>query len=241
MATDETAGATNEVAVMTADSEMTTVDTETTVVENDTNAARTTITTGPVQSARTPISPSERCAIDAKPHDRVAAEEAVDEIATTVADETTEAAETTTADSETTVVDGIIGEATGNRVEHSPITIGPAPSVKTPISRSEMSATGARNLAQVVAVEVADDETIDEAAPTAINEEITTVAEAAMTTGEGDAPGKAEGVLVHNIAGHRTFNPAEPEENARAMRTTNHREISGRLLGNLSAKMTERT
>ena len=276
-ATDETTVATNEVAAMTADGEMTivdsemtvgvettagvetTVDSETTAVGNDNNAARSTITIGPVQNARTPISPSETSAIVARPHGRVAAVAVVDdeiattvEAGTTVDSETTVEAETTadsettvgagtTVDSETTVVGATTGVATDNNVERSPTTIGPVLSVRIPISPSEMSATGVRNLARVVAEEVADDETIVASAPTAINKGTTTVAEAAMVANNGDAPNKAVVVLAHNIAGLRMFNPAEPGVNAQAMHTINHRAILERRLGSLSAKMTERT
>lgn len=252
-ATDETTVVTNEVAAMTADGEMTivdsemtvgvettagvetTVDSETTAVGNDNNAARSTITIGPVQNARTPISPSETSAIDARPHGRVAAVAVVDdEIATTVG-------AGTTVDSETTVVGATTGVATDNNVERSPTTIGPVLSVRIPISPSEMSATGVRNLARVVAEEVADDETIVASAPTAINKGTTTVAEAAMVASNGDAPNRAVAVLAHNIVGLRMFNPAEPGVNAQAMHTINHRAILERRLGSLSAKMTERT
>ena len=233
--TEEMAGVTNEVGVMTGDGEITTVGSETTVVEIDSNVARSTITIGPVRSARTPISPSEMSAIDAKPLDRAgAAVEAVDEIAPTVVDETT------TVGSETTVVDETTEAATDNEVERSPTTIGPARSVRIPISHSEMSATGVRNLVRVAAV-AADAEMTVDTAPTAINEGTTTVAEAAMVASNVDAPNKAVAVLAPNIAGLRMFNPAEPGVSAQAMRTINHRAISGHRLGSLSAKMTERT
>ena len=219
---------------MTADGGMTTVVSDTTVVENDSNAVRSTITIGRVQSARTPTSLSETSAIAARPHDRVAANVAVDEIAPTVVDETI------TVDSETTVVDETTGAATDNNVERSPITIGPAPSVTTPISPSETSAIAARPHDRVV--EEADDGTTVASAQAAINKGITTVAEAAMVVGNVDTLNKAVAVLVHNLAGLRMFNLAGPEENAQAMRTTNHRVISGPLLGSSSAKMmTERT
>ena len=235
VATEEMAGVTNEVGVMTGDGEITTVGSETTVVEIDSSVARSTITIGPVRSARTPISPSEMSAIDAKPLDRAgAAVEAVDEIAPTVVDETT------TVGSETTVVDETTEAATDNEVERSPTTIGPARSVTTPISHSEMSATGVRNLVRVAAV-VADAKMTVDTAPTAINEGTTTVEEAAMVASNVDAPNKAVAVLAPNIAGLRMFNPAEPEVSAQAMHTINHRAISGHRLGSLSAKMTERT
>ena len=233
--TEEMAGATNEVGVMTGDGEITTVGSETTVVEIDSNVARSTITIGPVRSARTPISPSEMSAIDAKPLDRAgAAVEAVDEIAPTVVDETT------TVGSETTVVDETTEAATDNEVERSPTTIGPARSVRIPISHSEMSATGVRNLVRVAAV-VADAKMTVDTAPTAINEGTTTVAEAAMVASNVDAPNKAVAVLAPNIANPQMFNPAELGGNAQAMHTINHRAISGHRLGSLSAKMTERT
>ena len=235
VATEEMAGVTNEVGVMTGDGEITTVGSETTVVEIDSNVARSTITIGPVRSARTPISPSEMSAIDAKPLDRAgAAVEAVDEIAPTVVDETT------TVGSETTVVDETTEAATDNEVERSPTTIGPARSVTTPISHSEMSATGVRNLVRVAAV-VADAKMTVDTAPTAINEGTTTVAEAAMVASNVDAPNKAVAVLAPNIANPQMFNPAELGGNAQAMHTINHRAISGHRLGSLSAKMTERT
>ena len=235
VATEEMAGVTNEVGVMTGDGEITTVGSETTVVEIDSNVARSTITIGPVRSARTPISPSEMSAIDAKPLDRAgAAVEAVDEIAPTVVDETT------TVGSETTVVDETTEAATDNEVERSPTTIGPARSVTTPISHSEMSATGVRNLVRVAAV-VADAKMTVDTAPTAINEGTTTVAEAAMVASNMDAPNKAVAVLAPNIANPQMFNPAELGGNAQAMHTINHRAISGHRLGSLSAKMTERT
>ena len=235
VATEEMAGVTNEVGVMTGDGEITTVGSETTVVEIDSNVARSTITIGPVRSARTPISPSEMSAIDAKPLDRAgAAVEAVDEIAPTVVDETT------TVGSETTVVDETTEAATDNEVERSPTTIGPARSVRIPISHSEMSATGVRNLVRVAAV-VADAKMTVDTAPTAINEGTTTVAEAAMVASNVDAPNKAVAVLAPNIANPQMFNPAELGGNAQAMRTINHRAISGHRLGSLSAKMTERT
>ena len=233
--TEEMAGVTNEVGVMTGDGEITTVGSETTVVEIDSNVARSTITIGPVRSARTPISPSEMSAIDAKPLDRAgAAVEAVDEIAPTVGDETT------TVGSETTVVDETTEAATDNEVERSPTTIGPARSVRIPISHSEMSATGVRNLVRVAAV-VADAKMTVDTAPTAINEGTTTVAEAAMVASNVDAPNKAVAVLAPNIANPQMFNPAELGGNAQAMHTINHRAISGHRLGSLSAKMTERT
>ena len=233
--TEEMAGVTNEVGVMTGDGEITTVGSETTVVEIDSNVARSTITIGPVRSARTPISPSEMSAIDAKPLDRAgAAVEAVDEIAPTVVDETT------TVGSETTVVDETTEAATDNEVERSPTTIGPARSVRIPISHSEMSATGVRNLVRVAAV-VADAKMTVDTAPTAINEGTTTVAEAAMVASNMDAPNKAVAVLAPNIANPQMFNPAELGGNAQAMHTINHRAISGHRLGSLSAKMTERT
>ena len=238
VATEEMAGVTNEVGVMTGDGEITTVGSETTVVEIDSSVARSTITIGPVRSARTPISPSEMSAIDAKPLDRAgAAVEAVDEIAPTVVDETT------TVGSETTVVDETTEAATDNEVERSPTTIGPARSVRIPISHSEMSATGVRNLVRVAAVAAVavDAEMTVNTAPTAINEGTTTVAEAAMVASNVDAPNKAVAVLAPNIAGLRMFNPAEPEVSAQAMHTINHRAISGHRLGSLSAKMTERT
>ena len=245
VATEEMAGVTNEVGVMTGDGEITTVGSETTVVEIDSNVARSTITIGPVRSARTPISPSEMSAIDAKPLDRAGA--AVEAVAPTVGDETTTVGsettvvdETTTVGSETTVVDETTEAATDNEVERSPTTIGPARSVTTPISHSEMSATGVRNLVRVAAV-AADAEMTVNTAPTAINEGTTTVAEAAMVASNVDAPNKAVAVLAPNIAGLRMFNPAEPEVSAQAMHTINHRAISGRRLGSLSAKMTERT
>ena len=260
VATEEMAGATNEVGVMTGDGEITTVDSETTeevvttvdseatVVESDSNVARSTITIGPVRSARTPISPSEMSAIDAKHLDRAGAVEAVDEIAPTVVDETTTVDsettvvdETTTVDSETTVVGETTEAATGNEVERSPTTIGPVLSVKIPISHLEMSATGVRNPAQEVAAVVAEDEMTVASAPTVINKGTTTVAEAAMVANNGDAPNKAVAVLAPNIASPQMFNLAEPEENARVMHTTNHRAISGHHLGSLSAEMTERT
>ena len=235
VATEEMAGVTNEVGVMTGDGEITTVGSETTVVEIDSNVARSTITIGPVRSARTPISPSEMSAIDAKPLDRAgAAVEAVDEIAPTVVDETT------TVGSETTVVDETTEAATDNEVERSPTTIGPARSVRIPISHSEMSATGVRNLVRVAAV-VADGKMTVDTAPTAINEGTTTVAEAAMVASNVDAPNKAVAVLAPNIANPQMFNPAELGGNAQAMHTINHRAISGHRLGSLSAKMTERT
>ena len=127
VATEEMAGATNEVGVMTGDGEITTVDSETTeevvttvdseatVVESDSNVARSTITIGPVRSARTPISPSEMSAIDAKHLDRAGAVEAVDEIAPTVVDETTTVDSETTVVDETTTVDSettVVGETT---------------------------------------------------------------------------------------------------------------------------------
>ena len=227
--TEEMAGVTNEVGVMTGDGEITTA------VEIDSNVARSTITIGPVRSARTPISPSEMSAIDAKPLDRAgAAVEAVDEIAPTVVDETT------TVGSETTVVDETTEAATDNEVERSPTTIGPARSVRIPISHSEMSATGVRNLVRVAAV-VADAKMTVDTAPTAINEGTTTVAEAAMVASNMDAPNKAVAVLAPNIANPQMFNPAELGGNAQAMHTINHRAISGHRLGSLSAKMTERT
>ena len=229
VATEEMAGVTNEVGVMTGDGEITTA------VEIDSNVARSTITIGPVRSARTPISPSEMSAIDAKPLDRAgAAVEAVDEIAPTVVDETT------TVGSETTVVDETTEAATDNEVERSPTTIGPARSVRIPISHSEMSATGVRNLVRVAAV-VADAKMTVDTAPTAINEGTTTVAEAAMVASNVDAPNKAVAVLAPNIANPQMFNPAELGGNAQAMHTINHRAISGHRLGSLSAKMTERT
>ena len=235
VATEEMVGVTNEVGVMTGDGEITTVGSETTVVEIDSNVARSTITIGPVRSARTPISPSEMSAIDAKPLDRAgAAVEAVDEIAPTVVDETT------TVGSETTVVDETTEAATDNEVERSPTTIGPARSVRIPISHSEMSATGVRNLVRVAAV-VADAKMTVDTAPTAINEGTTTVAEAAMVASNMDAPNKAVAVLAPNIANPQMFNPAELGGNAQAMHTINHRAISGHRLGSLSAKMTERT
>ena len=235
VATEEMAGVTNEVGVMTGDGEITTVGSETTVVEIDSNVARSTITIGPVRSARTPISPSEMSAIDAKPLDRAGA--AVEAVAPTVVDETT------TVGSETTVVDETTEAATDNEVERSPTTIGPARSVRIPISHSEMSATGVRNLVRVAAVAAvaADAEMTVNTAPTAINEGTTTVAEAAMVASNVDAPNKAVAVLAPNIAGLRMFNPAEPEVSAQAMHTINHRAISGHRLGSLSAKMTERT
>ena len=273
VATEEMAGATNEVGVMTGDGEITTVDSETTeevvttvdseatVVESDSNVARSTITIGPVRSARTPISPSEMSAIDAKHLDRAGAVEAVDEIAPTVVDETTTVdsettvvdetttvdsettvvGETTTADSETTVVGETTEAATGNEVERSPTTIGPVLSVKIPISHLEMSATGVRNPAQEVAAVVAEDEMTVASAPTVINKGTTTVAEAAMVASNVDAPNKAVAVLDPNVASPQMFNLAEREENARVMHTTNHRAISGHHLGSLSAEMTERT
>ena len=235
VATEEMAGVTNEGGGMTGDDEITTVGSETTVVEIDSNVARSTITIGPVRSARTPISPSEMSAIDAKPLDRAgAAVEAVDEIAPTVVDETT------TVGSETTVVDETTEAATDNEVERSPTTIGPARSVRIPISHSEMSATGVRNLVQVAAV-VADAKMTVDTAPTAINEGTTTVAEAAMVASNVDAPNKAVAVLAPNIANPQMFNLAELGGNAQAMHTINHRAISGHRLGSLSAKMTERT
>ena len=127
VATEEVAGATNEVGVMTGDGEITTVDSEkteevvttvdseATVVESDSNVARSTITIGPVRSARTPISPSEMSAIDAKHLDRAGAVEAVDEIAPTVVDETTTVDSETTVVDETTTVDSettVVGETT---------------------------------------------------------------------------------------------------------------------------------
>ena len=248
VATEEMAGVTNEVGVMTGDGEITTVGSETTVVEIDSSVARSTITIGPVRSARTPISPSEMSAIDAKPLDRAGA--AVEAVAPTVGDETTTVGsettvvdETTTVGSETTVVDETTEAATDNEVERSPTTIGPARSVTTPISHSEMSATGVRNLVRVAAVAAvaADAEMTVNTAPTAINEGTTTVAEAAMVASNVDAPNKAVAVLAPNIAGLRMFNPAEPEVSAQAMHTINHRAISGHRLGSLSAKMTERT
>ena len=273
VATEEMAGATNEVGVMTGDGEITTVDSETTeevvttvdseatVVGSDCNVARSTITIGPVRSARTPISPSEMSAIDAKHLDRAGAVEAVDEIAPTVVDETTTVdsettvvdetttvdsettvvGETTTADSETTVVGETTEAATGNEVERSPTTIGPVLSVKIPISHLEMSATGVRNPAQEVAAVVAEDEMTVASAPTVIKKGTTTVAEAAMVASNVDAPNKAVAVLDPNVASPQMFNLAEPEENARVMHTTNHRAISGHHLGSLSAEMTERT
>ena len=235
VATEEMAGVTNEVGVMTGDGEITTVGSETTVVEIDSNVARSTITIGPVRSARTPISPSEMSATDAKPLDRAgAAVAAVDEIAPTVVDETT------TVGSETTVVDETTEAATDNEVERSPTTIGPARSVRIPISHSEMSATGVRNLVRVAAV-VADAKMTVDTAPTAINEGRTTVAEAAMVVSTVDARNKAVVVLAPNIANPQMFNLAELGGNAQAMHTINHRAISGHRLGSLSAKMTERT
>ena len=234
VATEEMAGVTNEVGVMTGDGEITTVGSETTVVEIDSNVARSTITIGPVRSARTPISPSEMSAIDAKPLDRAGAVEAVDEIAPTVVDETT------TVGSETTVVDETTEAATDNEVERSPTTIGPARSVTTPISHFEMSATGVRNLVREAAV-VADAEMTVDTAPTATNEGRTTVAEAAMLVSNVDARNKSVVVLAPNIATPQMFNPAELGGNAQAMHTINHRAISGHRLGSLSAKMTERT
>ena len=273
VANEEMAGATNEVDVMTGDGEITTVDSETTeevvttvdseatVVESDSNVARSTITIGPVRSARTPISPSEMSAIDAKHLDRAGAVEAVDEIAPTVVDETTTVdsetteevmttvdsemtvvGETTTVDSETTGMGETTEAATGNEVERSPTTIGPARSVTTPISHSETSVIGVRNLVQVAVVAVvADAEMTVDTAPTVINKGTTTVAEAAMVASNVDDPSKAVAVLAPNIASPQMFNPAEPEENAQAMHTTNHRAISGLHLGSLSAEMTERT
>ena len=248
VATEEMAGVTNEVGVMTGDGEITTVGSETTVVEIDSNVARSTITIGPVRSARTPISPSEMSATDAKPLDRAgAAVAAVDEIAPTVVDETTTVGsaptvvdETTTVGSETTVVDETTEATTDNEVERSPTTIGPARSVRIPISHSEMSATGVRNLVRVAAV-VADAKMTVDTAPTATNEGRTTVAEAAMVVSNVDARNKAVVVLAPNIANPQMFNLAELGGNAQAMHTINHRAISGHSLGSLSAKMTERT
>jgi len=156
---------------------------------------------------------------------------------------TTGDGEITTVGSETTVVDETTEAATDNEVEPSPTTIGPARSVTTPISHSEMSATGVRNLVRVAAVAavVANAEMTVDTAPTATNEGRTTVVEAAMVASNVDAPNKAGAVLAPNIAGLRMFNPAEPEVSAQAMRTINHRAISGHRLGSLSAKMTERT
>ena len=154
--------------------------------------------------------------------------------------ETTVVDETTTVGSETTVVDETTEAATDNEVERSPTTIGPARSVRIPISHSEMSATGVRNLVRVAAV-VADAKMTVDTAPTATNEGRTTVAEAAMVVSNVDARNKAVVVLAPNIANPQMFNPAELGGNAQAMHTINHRAISGHRLGSLSAKMTERT
>ena len=94
-------GATTGVSETTEADEGTTVKDGTTTEDSETigtaganNAARTTTTTGHAPSARTPISPSERSATDAKHRDRVAvvAAEAVEEdnTETTVAQEATE-------------------------------------------------------------------------------------------------------------------------------------------------------
>ena len=92
-----------------------------------------------------------------------------------------------------------------------------------------------------VGVMTGDAEMTVATAPMAINKGRTTVAETAMVASNVDARNKAVAVLAPNIAGLRMFNPVEPEGNAQAMRTINHRAISGHRLGSLSAKMTERT
>ena len=94
---------------------------------------------------------------------------------------------------------------------------------------------------QEAAEEVADDEMTVVTAPTATNKGATTVVGVAMVVSNVDARNKAVAVLAPNIANPQMFNPAELGGNAQAMRTINHRAISGHRLGSLSAKMTERT
>tara|TARA_Y100001954_G_scaffold63062_2_gene68664 strand:- start:1296 stop:1592 length:297 start_codon:yes stop_codon:yes gene_type:complete len=89
--------------------------------------------------------------------------------------------------------------------------------------------------------EVADAEMTVVTAPTATNKEATTVVGVAMVASNVGAPPKAVAVLAPNIGGLQMFNPVEPEVNAQAMRTINHRAISGHRRRSLSAKMTERT
>ncbi len=93
----------------------TTEDSETIGTAGANNAVRTTTTTGHAPSARTPISPSERSATDAKHRDRVAAvavEE--DNTETTVAQEATEISGETTAE-EATEISGEMANEDANR------------------------------------------------------------------------------------------------------------------------------
>ena len=214
------------------------------------NAARSTITTGRARSARTPISLSETSATGAKHHDRVAVVDdgtTEEDVTTTGVSETTEADEGTTVKDGTTTEDSeTIGMAGVSNAEPTTTTTGHAPSVRTPISPSERSATGAKHrdrVAAVAAEAVVEDNTETTVAQAMEISEMTAAEEATEISGEmenEDANKAVEAVVVASkIAVHPMFNPAEPKESVLVMLTINLPEISD-LRGNLNAETTER-
>ena len=214
------------------------------------NAARSTITTGRARSARTPISLSETSATGAKHHDRVAVVDdgtTEEDVTTTGVSETTEADEGTTVKDGTTTEDSeTIGMAGVSNAEPTTTTTGHAPSVRTPISPSGKSATGAKHrdrVAAVAAEAVVEDNTETTVAQAMEISEMTAAEEATEISGEmenEDANKAVEAVVVASkIAVHPMFNPAEPKESVLVMLTINLPEISD-LRGNLSAETTER-
>ena len=172
--------------------------------------------------------------------------------------ETTADGETTTVDSETTGAEETTGEETDNNAGPSTITIGLAPNAKTPTSLSDMSAIVARHHDQAVVVVneenattgveetteddgtiTVDSETIGGPVATVANKGTTIEAEIAMAVNSEDDLRTDEGVHDLSIVAHRMFNPEEPKEKDRVMRTINPQEISEMLLASSCAEMTE--
>jgi len=195
-----------------------------TVVVN--NVARSTTTTGPAPSAKTPISLSETYATDAK--HRVLA------VAGTEGNTTTAADGTTTVASEATVADETTKVVVVNNVGPSTTTIGRAPSVRTPIFHSETSATVAKSpvLGAVV------DEATAGSHPV-VTRRGTTNDAATKEANSVEGLNRAGVILDHSRAEPQMFSLEEREESDRGTRTTNLHEISD-LHGNLSEGKTER-
>ena len=84
-----------------------------------------------------------------------------------------------------------------------------------------------------------DSETIGGPVATVANKGTTIEAEIAMAVNSEDDLRTDEGVHDLSIVAHRMFNPEEPKEKDRVMRTINPQEISEMLLASSCAEMTE--
>ena len=223
-ATAETGAAGKMVVETTADGETTTVDSETTGAEEttgeetDNNAGPSTITIGRAPNAKTPTSLSDMSAIVARHHDQ-AVVVVNEENATIGVEETTEDDGTITVDSETTGVE----ETTGDD--------------ETTTADSET--TEVEEITGDDGTITVDSETIGGPVATVANKGTTIEAEIAMAVNSEDDLRTDEGVHDLSIVAHRMFNPEEPKEKDRVMRTINPQEISEMLLASSCAEMTE--